>query len=199
MTRMNKLDVLGILQEHGAIVSGHFRLPSGLHSPTYVQTAVVLQYPNLGVKIARALSEKFPSQVDVIVSPAMGAVVLGQEVARVRRCRAIFAERVGAVMSFKRDFRLQAGERALIVEDVLTTGHTTSEVVSLVRAYGAKVLGVAAILDRSTAHLPLSVPVRALVALPVKVHPPDSCEMCARQVPLTLPGEKLPPSFPGGH
>jgi orotate phosphoribosyltransferase len=196
MTRMNKLDVLGVLQEHGAIVSGHFRLPSGLHSPTYVQTAVVLQYPHLAQKIARAVSEKFPGAVDVVVSPAMGAVVLGQEVARVRRCRAIFAERTGSVMSLKRDFRLQPGERALIVEDVLTTGHTTGEVVSLARAYGAKVVGVAAILDRSTAHLPLSVPVRALVAFPVKVNPPDSCEMCDRQVPLSLPGEKFPHLFP---
>jgi len=190
MTKISKLDMLGILQEHGAIISGHFRMPWGLHSPTYIQTALVVQYPHLSQKIARALSDKFPGDVDVVVSPAMGAVVIGQEVARVRKCRSIFAERTGSVMTLKRDFRLSAGEKVLVVEDVLTSGHTTGEVVSLATAYGAKVVGVAAIVDRSIAQLPLSVPVRALVTYPVKVYPPDTCDLCSRSVPLTAPGDR---------
>ncbi len=185
---MNKQDVMGILQEHGAIVSGHFRLPSGLHSSTYVQTAVVLQYPHLAQKLAKAVSAKFPGEADVVLAPAVGGVVLGQEVARLRRCRSIFAERVGTAMLLKRDFKLKAGERVLVVEDVLTTGRSTSEVVALAQAYGAKVAGVAAIVDRSTGGLPLSLPVRALIAYPARVTAPDNCDLCARQVPLSLPG-----------
>lgn len=185
MSRLNKLDVLGILQEHGAIVSGHYQLPSGWHSPTYVQTAAVLQYPHIAQTIAKALSAKFPGASDVVLSPALGAVIVGQEVARARKCRSIFAERTGGKMSLQRDFDLKAGERVLIVEDVLTTGRSTSEVVALAAAYGAKVIGVAAIVDRSTAQLPLAVPVRALVTFPVKVFPPERCEMCARSVPIS--------------
>lgn len=188
MNRTMKLDVVGMLQEHGAIVSGHFELLSGLHSPTYIQTAVVLQYPHIAAKLAKALATKFPQAIDVVVSPSMGGVIIGQEMARVKRCRAIFAERQGGAMALRRDFKLEPGERALIVEDVLTTGRTTSEVVSLAWAYGAKIVGVAAIVDRSMAELPLKVPVRALVPFPVKVATPESCPLCAGGVPLKKPG-----------
>ena len=131
MTRYNKLDVLGILQEHGALLDGHYRMPSGLHTERFVETALVLQYPHLAQKLAKALSDKFPGDVDVVVSPAMGGVVLGQEVARARRCRHIFFERRGDAMGLRRSFRLERGERALIVEDVLMAGRTTAEVLSI--------------------------------------------------------------------
>ena len=185
---MNKLDVVGILQEHGAIISGHFRLPSGLHSPTFIQAAVVLQYPHLAQKIAKAMSLKFPGAADVVIAPALGGVVIGQEVARVRKCRSIFTERVGGGMALQREFTLAHGERVLIVEDVLPTGTTTAELVSLAQAYGAKVIGVAAIVDRSASPLGLEIPIRALVSYPVKVNPPDACELCARRVPLSRLG-----------
>jgi orotate phosphoribosyltransferase len=188
MSGLSKLDIVGLLQEHGAIVNGHFQLPNGLHSQTYVQTALVLQYPHLAQKIAKAMSSKFPQDVDTTMSPAMGAVVIGQEVARVKKSRAIFTERVGGAMALRRDFRIERGERILIVEDVLTTGRSTSEVVHLAHAYGAKVIGVAAIVDRSTEPLPLSVPVRALISYPLQVFPPNACPLCAHQVPLSVPG-----------
>lgn len=187
MSRDNKLDIMGIFQEHGAIKEGHFKLPSGLHSSTYIETAVVLQYPNLAYKIASALSRKFPASADVVVSSAMGAIVLGQEVARQRKCRSIFFERMGGAMGLHRHFRLKAGERVLVVEDILTTGHSTSDVVALSSAYGAKIIGVAAIVDRSSTFAPMRVPVRALMTLPNKPVPPDNCDQCARKVPLTLP------------
>ena len=190
MNHMSKADVVGMLQEHGAIVSGHFELLSGLHSPTYIQTAVVLQYPHMAQKLAKALCTKFLQAVDVVLSPSMGGVIIGQEVARIKKCRAIFAERQGGAMILKRDFKLERGEKALIVEDVLTTGRTTSEVVSLAWAYGAKIVGVAALVDRSTASLPLKVPVRSLICYPVKVSTPESCPMCARGVPLAKPGSQ---------
>ena len=188
MNRMEKSDVICMLQEHGAIVTGHFELPSGLHSATYAELAVVLQYPFMAQRLAKALAAKFPQEVDVVVSPAVGGVVIGQEVARVKKCRAIFAERSGAAMGFRRDFKLERGERLLVVEDVLTTGHSTGQLVSLAGVYGAKVVGVAAILDRSSGALPLRVPVRALASYPSVVYPVEACVLCqAGVVPLTHP------------
>lgn len=183
--RMNKMDVLGILQEHGAVASGHFRLPSGLHTPVYLQPALVLQYPHVAQKVARALAAKFTAPIDVVISTGMSSVVLGQEVARVKKCRAIFTERVHGSMAFRRDFRLERGERALVVVDVLTTGRSNAEVVALAQAYGARVAGVGAMVDRSQSPLCLGVPARSLIDYPLQAAPPDNCPQCASGVPLS--------------
>lgn len=185
MTRMGKMDVLGLLQEHGAVVGGHFRLASGLHTPVYLQTALVLQYPHVAQKIAKALAAKFTAPADVVISTGMSSVVLGQEVARAKKCRAIFTERVGGAMAFRRDFRLERGERALVVVDVLTTGRSNGEVVALAQAYGARVIGVGAMVDRSSSQLCLGVPARGLVGYPLQAAPPDSCAQCQAGVPLS--------------
>jgi orotate phosphoribosyltransferase len=190
--RLNKLDVIGLLQEHGALLSGHFKLPSGLHSQTYVQTALVIQYPHLAQKVAKAMSGLFPQEVDCVISPAMGAVLIGQEVARVKKCRAIFTEKVEGVMTLKREFKLEVGERVLVVDDVLTTGRSTSEVVGLASAFGGKVMGVCAIVDRSIAELPLCVPVRALISYPLQVYPPETCPLCTQGIPVAIPGAPGP-------
>lgn len=184
MMIMKKMDVLGLLQEHGAVVSGHFQLASGLHSPVYIQTALVLQYPHVAQRIAKALAAKFPQRVEVVISPGMSSLILGQEAARALKCRAIFAERNNGMMGLRRDFKLDRGERALIVEDVVTTGRLTAEIVALAQAYGAKVVGVGAIVDRSTAGLSLAVPVRTLISYPLQVSPPASCPQCASGVVL---------------
>lgn len=185
MSLIRKMDVLGLLQEHGAIVPGHFQLASGLHSPSYIQTALVLQYPNVSQRLAKALAAKFTQKPDVVVSPGTSSMVLGQEVARLFKCRAIFCERVNGTVALRRDFRLDRGERALIVEDVLTTGRVTAEIVALARAYGAKVLGVAALVDRSTGGLTLGVPARTLISFPMEVFPPGACPQCRSHVPLS--------------
>lgn len=185
MTLIKKMDVLGLLQEHGAVVSGHFQLASGLHSPVYVQTALVLQYPHVAQKIAKGLIGKFTQRPDVIISPGMSSVVLGQEVARLYKCRAIFTERKANMIALRRDFRLERGEKALIVEDVLTTGRLTAEIIGLAQAYGAKVIGVGAIVDRSTDPICLSVPARTLISFPLEVCAPDQCPQCSSGVPLT--------------
>lgn len=184
MTVMKKTDVLGLLQEHGAVVPGHFQLASGLHSPVFLQTALVLQYPHVAQKIARSLAGKFNAKVDVVVSPGVSSVVLGQEVARELKCRAIFTEKNQGMMGIRRGFKLDRGERALIIEDVLTTGRLTAEIVALVHAYGAKVAGVGAIVDRSCSGLSLHVPVRSLVCYPLEVFPPESCPQCVAGVPV---------------
>lgn len=185
MSAFNKMDLLGLLQEHGAVVHGHFQLASGLHSPVYLQTALVLQYPHVAQKIARALVAKFPYAIDVVIAPTMVSVVLGQEVARAKKCRAIFTERINGMMALRRDFRIERGERALVIQDVLTTGRLTAEIVFLAQAYGAKVAGVGAIVDRSTSRLSLCLPVRTLISYPLQVYSPDSCPQCAEGAPLT--------------
>ena len=142
MSRVSKADVIGMLQEHGAIANGHFELLSGLHSPTFITTAVVLQYPHMAQKFAAGICGKFPEEVDVVLAASAGAVIIGQEVARCKKCRAISVERLPSGMILKRDFRLSRDEKILVVQDVLTTGRSTSEAVSLALAYGAKVVGV---------------------------------------------------------
>ena len=187
----NKMDVLGLLQEHGAVASGHFRLVSGLHTPVYLQTALVLQYPHVTQKVAKALAGRFSSPVDVVISTGLGSVVLGQEVARAKKARAIFTERVGGVMAFRRDFTLARGERALVVVDVLTTGRSNGEVVALAQAYGARVIGVGAMVDRSSTPLCLGVPTRGLISYPLQAAPPESCPQCAAGVPLSTRRREL--------
>lgn len=190
MSRLNKSDVIGMLQEHGAIVSGHFELLSGLHSSTFIRTAVVLQYPHMTQKLAEGLCGKFPEAVDAVLAPSAPAVVIGQEVARLKRSRAVSVGRLSSGMSLRRGFQLNRGERVLVVQDVITTGRSTAEAVSLALAYGAKVVGVAAIVDRSTSQLPLRVPMRPLVSYPTRVDTADTCPLCARGTPLTHPLEE---------
>jgi orotate phosphoribosyltransferase len=182
---IKKTDVLGLLQEHGAVVSGHFQLSSGLHTPVYIQTAMVLQYPHVAQKIAKALVSKFPSGVEVIIAPGTSSAILGQEMARLYKCRSIFVESVDGMVALRRNFRLERGERALIVSDVVTSGRLSGEIVSLAHAYGAKVVGVGAIVDRSMKGLSLNVPIRTLIGYPLQVYPPDACPQCAMGVPTT--------------
>ena len=109
MSKLGKLDVVGLLQEHGAILSGHFRLPSGFHTQTYIQTSLVMQYPNLAQKVAKEMASKFPQEINVVISPSVGSMVIGQEVARVKKARSIFTERINGVMVLKRDFKIAEG------------------------------------------------------------------------------------------
>jgi len=193
MTKLGKLDVVGLLQEHGAIIHGHFQLPSGFHSQVYIQTSLVMQYPHLAQKVAKEMAAKFAQDVDVVISPSVGSVVIGQEVARCKKARSIFTERINGAMVLKRDFKLKYGEKALVVDDVLNSGRLTSEAVSLAAGYGAKVIGGVAIVDRSTGQLPLAVPVRALISYPLQLYPPDKCPLCSQKVPISVPGS------PGRH
>lgn len=199
MTPLNKMDVLGLLQEHGAVVSGHFVLASGLHSPVYVQTALVLQYPHVAQRLAKAITAKFPQEIDVVISPGMVSGVLAQEVARIKKCRSIFTERNNGTVALRRDYRLQRGERALVVEDVLTTGRLTAEIVALAQAYGLKVLGVGAIVDRSTSGLCLPVPVRTLISYPMEHCAPEECPQCRAHAPLTDASKSLGASVVEGE
>ncbi len=183
---------LAALRETGAYLSGHFRLTSGLHSPEYLQCARVLQYPQhaerFGHEMRTALNDL---EIDVVCAPAMGGLIIGHEVARAFGVRFIFTERDGeGKMTLRRGFALEPGERVLIVEDVITTGGSTREVVQLLQAAGARVLAAASIIDRSGGSADVGVPRIALATLHVTAYEAAVCPMCAQGLPVVKPGSR---------
>ncbi len=179
-------------RETGAYLSGHFRLTSGLHSPEYLQCAKVLQYPKhaeaFGQQIRAALSAL---EIDLVCSPAMGGLIIGHEVARAFGVRFIFTERDGeGNMALRRGFAIAPGEKILIVEDVITTGGSTREVVELMTGSGASVLAAASIIDRSGGRADVGVPRIALATLQVTAWEPAVCPLCAQGLPVVKPGSR---------
>ena len=182
--------VLEVFRETGAFRKGHFRLTSGLHSGEYLQCALVLQHPALAERFGRELAALLPSS-DVVVAPAIGGLPIGHEVARAKGARFIFTERDGSSgMTLRRGFSLRPGEGALVIEDVITTGGTTREVIDLVTAAGARVVGVGSIIDRSGGRADLGVPRMALATLDVIAYPPDFCPMCEQGSAVEKPGSR---------
>jgi len=189
---MNTNDLLDLFRGAGALLEGHFQLSSGLHSAQYLQCALVLESPPRAEKLGRELAAGL-TPCDTVVSPALGGVIIGHEAARALGVRAIFTERDAAAHAvLRRGFTLRPGERVVIVEDVVTTGLSTREVIEVVRAAGADVRGAAAIVDRSggAAASTLGVPFRALLQLDVPAHRPELCPQCAAGVTLVKPGSR---------
>ena len=181
----NNIDVLCLLQEHGAILEGHFVMPSGFHSQTYIQTSLLMQHPSLAQRIAGALSDKFTKPVDVIMALTPSDSVLAQEVARVRGARAIFASRgEDGNMILKHNFMIKEGEQVLIVDDVAVSGRKINKAIELVSKLGGEVVGVGVIVDRSMGYLPLSVPLRALLSYPMQTFTAKECPLCAAKIPV---------------
>lgn len=181
----NNIDVLCLLQEHGAILEGHFIMPSGFHSQTYIQTSLLMQHPHLAQRIAGALSDKFTKRVDVIMALTPSDSVLAQEVARVRGARAIFASRgEDGNMILKHNFMIKDGEQVLIVDDVAVSGRKINKAIDLVSKLGGDVVGVGVIVDRSMGYLPLSVPLRALLSYPMQTFTAKECPLCAAKIPV---------------
>jgi orotate phosphoribosyltransferase len=186
--------ILELFRNTGAYLSGHFRLTSGLHSPEYLQCALVLQHPRhaaeLGALIAEALLEA-PQPVGLVVSPALGGLIIGHEVARALGARFIFTERdEQKKMTLRRGFTVAPGEAALVVEDVITTGGSTRDVVEVLRAEGANPMAAASIIDRSGGRADVGVPRIALATLQVVAYDPAECPLCAQGLPLVKPGSR---------
>ena len=184
-------DILSLFRRVGALLEGHFRLTSGLHSSGYLQCALVLQHPReaeaCGVGIAERVRSLAPT---VVLSPALGGIVIGHEVARALGVRAIFAERQDGTLTLRRGFSLAAGDRVLVVEDVVTTGGSTRETIDVARAQGASVVGAAAIIDRSGGSQNQDVPFHALATVSLPTYQPDACPLCARGEPVVKPGSR---------
>lgn len=188
---MDGARVLDLFRTSGALLQGHFRLSSGLHSDLYLQSALVLQFPEHASAFGRAIAERTAHlQPTVVLSPALGGIVIGQEAAAALGVRAIFAERQDGALMLRRGFSLSSSDRVLIVEDVITTGGSTRETIAVARAEDARVLGAACIIDRGSDPARLSLPLSALVQLVVPTYPPESCPLCATDVPVMKPGSR---------
>jgi len=188
---MNQDDVLSLFRRLGALLEGHFRLSSGLHSPAYLQCALVLQHPAEAEKLGRALAAMMPGvEATVVLSPALGGLIVGHEVARELGVRAIFAERVDGVLTLRRGFDLTPEDRVVVVEDVVTTGGSTRETMEVARTAGATVVNAAAIINRSGHASPVDVPFAALAAMTPPTYTPDACPLCAQGIRVNKPGSR---------
>jgi orotate phosphoribosyltransferase len=188
-------DLLALFRERRALLEGHFLLSSGLHSPRYLQCARVLMDPPLATRLGAELAALVRAAaggvpVTAAVSPAIGGIVIGQEVARGLGARALFTEREGGRMTLRRGFELAAGEAVVVVEDVVTTGGSTREVIEAVRARGAAPLAAGAIVDRGGGDPRLPVPLVSLLQLMVPTYEPAACPLCAQGSAAIKPGSR---------
>ncbi len=187
---MHRDEVLERFRRTNALLDGHFLLTSGLHSTNYLQCALVLQYPSEAESFGRAIAQHFRQQIETVVAPAVGGIVIGWEVARALGVRSIWTEREGGRMTLRRGFAMRGGESVVVVEDVITTGGSTRETIDAVRAAGARVVGAASIIDRSGGRADVGVPRIALATLDVPAVAPAACPQCAAGVPLVKPGSR---------
>lgn len=190
-------DLLTLFRQRGALLEGHFLLSSGLHSPRYLQCALVLADPPLATRLGEELGGGLRAllggaRVGAVVAPALGGVLVGHEVARALGCRALFTERQGEAMTLRRGFALDPGEAVVVVEDVITTGKSTREVIEVVRARGARVAAVGSLVDRS-GGLDLGLPRHSLLALDVPSWAPAECPLCAQGSAPVKPGSRPQP------
>lgn len=186
------------LRRRGALLEGHFRLSSGLHSPHYVQCARLLQHGDeasaAGAALVERLAPDLQAPPDVVVSPAIGGIVLGHEVGRAWERRAIWTERgAGGAFEFRRGFAIEPGERFVAVEDVVTTGGSLRELVEVAESAGGRLAGVATLVDRSGGEVTWPVPSASLVSLEAVQHDPDACPLCESGTPAVKPGSRPDP------
>ena len=189
--------IMDLFEETGAYLRGHFRLTSGLHSADYLQCAKVLAFPAHAERLGRELAERIQSlmdagSADVVAAPALGGIIIGHEVARAFGVRFLFTERDGASkeMTLRRGFEIIPGERAVVVEDVITTGGSTKEVIELLKRRGAIVLAAGSIIDRSGGQADLGVPRVALETMHPVTYPPEECPLCKEGKPVVKPGSR---------
>ena len=188
---MDSSAVLALFRASGALHEGHFKLSSGLHSGGYLQSALVLQHPAHAQTLGGALADRLrPLNPTVVLSPALGGLIIGHEVARGLGVRAIFAERQDGILTLRRGFALSPIDRVVVIEDVVTTGLSTRETVACASAAGATTVGAGSLIDRSGGKSGLSVPFHALVEFTVTNYEPDECPMCAAGQPVTKPGSR---------
>lgn len=185
------LDLATLLRETGALLDGHFRLSSGLHSPGYVQCALLLEHPRNANAIGQALAEKVRDMKPArIVAPALGGVIIGYTVAAALDVPSIFTERKEGAMTLRRGFRIGDGEPVVIVEDVVTTGKSTRETAAVIEQLGGQVAGFASILNRSGKENPFDEPYQSLLTLDLATYDEAACPLCAAGVPIDSPGSR---------
>ncbi|TYB32697.1 MAG: orotate phosphoribosyltransferase [Flexistipes sinusarabici] len=188
---MNDKEIIEIYKKHNALLKGHFLLSSGLHSDMYLQSALVMQYPVIAESIIGELVKKvYYMNFTTVVSPAIGGIRFGYELARLFKKRSVFTERTNGEMSLRRGFSLQKDESVLVAEDVVTTGKSTKECMKVVEDTGAKVVGVTSLVDRSGGGVDFGVPFIPLITVEVNTYKPEECPLCKEGIPLTKPGSR---------
>jgi orotate phosphoribosyltransferase len=189
---MTQDDVLKIFKDNNALLEGHFKLSSGLHSGQYLQCALLLQYPDMAARLCAGLAKEFKNKkVTAVIGPALGGVVVSYEVARSLGARSLFAERDAAgAMVLRRGFSIDKSDSVLLVEDVVTTGGSLLELVDIVKASGARLVGVAVLIDRSAGSASFGVPFTALAKIDIKAYSESDCPFCKQGVPIVKPGSK---------
>jgi orotate phosphoribosyltransferase len=185
-------ELLKELENTGALLSGHFLLSSGKHSTNYLQCAKLLQHPILAAKIGEAIADKFSDlEIDVVTGPAVGALIVGHEVARALGVRYAFSERENGTMTFRRGLDIVEGERALAIEDVITTGGSVKENIDAAHRFGGKVVGVGSIIDRSGGKAEFGAPFRALLQVNFPVYDPDNLPAELQNSTAVKPGSRV--------
>ncbi len=188
---MTEQEVIAVCENSGALLTGHFQLRSGLHSNRFFQAALLLQYPDKAKQVCRHIAAGFAdSGVETVISPAVGGLIVGQEVARALGCRAIFADKENGELILKRGFSIRPGERVLVAEDVVTKGGRVQQTIDLVRAHGGEVVGVAVVVDRSGGKASFDVPLHSALKLDLPTFEPENCPCCREGIPLERPGSK---------
>ena len=188
---MTSDEVLDIYKKTGALLFGHFLLSSGLHSSQYLQSALVLQQPDIATRVCAALAENFKKgTIDAVIAPALGGVFVSHETARALGVRALFAERVEGKLTLRRGFTIKPGERVLVVEDVITTGKSTKETIEVVKNAGGVVVAAGSLIDRSNGKAELGVPYKSLVTLDVPTYAPETCPLCKSGSVPVKPGSR---------
>lgn len=190
--KLTNEQILEVFKKTEGILHGHFLLTSGRHSDTYMQCAKLFVHPEESAYLCGALSEQLKEfKADAVVSPAVGGIIMGYEVARQLGVKNFFAEREGGDMTLRRGFALEKGMRVIVVEDVVTTGGSVKEVIELCRAAGAEVTAVASVVDRSGGKVDFGVPYRALLSMEVKSYEADECPLCREgKIPVVKPGSR---------
>lgn len=188
---MTPEEVLDLYRKSGALLEGHFLLSSGRHSDRYLQSALILQHPDIAECLGTALAGRFRGLApECVIAPALGGILVAHEVARDLDVRALFAERVEGKLALRRGFSIQAGERVLVVEDVVTTGVSTRETMEVVRSSGGLVIAAGALVDRSNGAVDLGVPFQSLLTLDVPTYTPEQCPLCRKGIPCVKPGSR---------
>jgi len=191
---LNPDEVINQFKETGALLEGHFQLSSGLHSTVYLQCALVLQFPEKAAAFGEAIARQFAGrEIQLVASPAIGGIVIGQEVARALGARFIWTEREAGQMTLRRGFTVAPGEKTLVVEDVITTGGSTRETIDTLVAAGAEVVAAASIIDRSAGTADVGVPRTALASLKVASVEAGVCDACKLGEPAVKPGSRTKP------
>jgi orotate phosphoribosyltransferase len=188
---MKSNQVLDLFTQCGALLEGHFQLSSGLHSPGYLQCALVLQHPDFAERLGLAVAHRVEEwRATVVLSPALGGLLIGHEVARALGVPGIFVERSEGQMSLRRGFQLRPQEQVLVVEDVITTGKSTRETISVARELGAEVVGVASVINRGSIDVNFGIRFETLAEVSWPTHQPTQCPQCASGIPIMKPGSR---------